>query len=42
MLGLLLVAPPALGSYAAGQAGTALASQEVSDYPALPDGRPGA
>ena len=28
VLGLLLVAPPALGSYAAGQAGTALASQE--------------
>jgi uncharacterized repeat protein (TIGR03943 family) len=40
VLGLLLVAPPALGSYAAGQAGTALAGQEVSDYAALPEGDP--
>ncbi|MBO4208142.1 TIGR03943 family putative permease subunit [Micromonospora echinofusca] len=40
VLGLLLIAPPALGSYAAGQAGTALASQQVSDYPPLPDGDP--
>jgi uncharacterized repeat protein (TIGR03943 family) len=40
VLGLLLVAPPALGSFAAGQAGTALASQEVSDYAALPEGDP--
>ncbi|MDG4832693.1 TIGR03943 family protein [Solwaraspora sp. WMMD1047] len=40
VLGLLLVAPPALGSYAAGQAGTALSSQQVSDYPPLPDGDP--
>ncbi|SCL17322.1 TIGR03943 family protein [Micromonospora nigra] len=40
VLGLLLVAPPALGSYAAGQAGTALASQQQSDYPPLPDGDP--
>ncbi|MEU5948378.1 TIGR03943 family protein [Micromonospora sp. NPDC047465] len=40
-LGLLLVAPPALGSYAAGQAGTALsARQQPSDYPPLPDGDP--
>ncbi|NJP34789.1 TIGR03943 family putative permease subunit [Micromonospora thermarum] len=41
VLGLLLVAPPALGSYAAGQAGTALASQQQpSDYPPLPEGDP--
>jgi uncharacterized repeat protein (TIGR03943 family) len=40
VLGLLLVAPPALGSYAAGQAGTALSSQQVSDYPPLPEGDP--
>lgn len=35
---LLLVAPPALGSYAASRAGTAL--QEVSDFPPLPEGDP--
>ncbi|HET8658726.1 MAG TPA: TIGR03943 family protein [Micromonosporaceae bacterium] len=40
VLGLLLVAPPALGSYAAGQAGTALGSQQVSDFPPLPEGDP--
>jgi len=41
VLGLLLVAPPALGSFAAGQAGTALSSQQVSsDYPPLPEGDP--
>ncbi|GIJ21026.1 TIGR03943 family putative permease subunit [Micromonospora lutea] len=40
VLGLLLVAPPALGSYAAGQAGTALGSQQQSDYPPLPEGDP--
>ncbi|MDQ7902965.1 TIGR03943 family protein [Phytohabitans sp. ZYX-F-186] len=40
VLGLLLVAPPALGSYAAGQAGTALSSQQASDYPPLPPGDP--
>lgn len=40
VLGLLLVAPPALGSYAAGQAGTVLAAQTESDYPALPAGDP--
>jgi uncharacterized repeat protein (TIGR03943 family) len=40
VLGLLLVAPPALGSYAAGQAGSALSSQQVSDFPALPEGDP--
>jgi uncharacterized repeat protein (TIGR03943 family) len=41
VLGLLLVAPPALGSYAAGQSGTALsANQQSSDFPPLPDGDP--
>lgn len=40
VLGLLLVAPPALGSYAAGQAGSALSAQQVSDFPALPAGDP--
>ncbi|MEH1100692.1 TIGR03943 family putative permease subunit [Micromonospora sp. CPCC 205561] len=41
VLGLLLVAPPALGSYAAGQAGTAVSTrQQPSDYPPLPAGDP--
>ncbi|MFI7601965.1 TIGR03943 family putative permease subunit [Actinoplanes sp. NPDC049681] len=41
VLGLLLVAPPALGSYAAGQAGSVLTSQNsASDYPPLPAGDP--
>ena len=41
VIGLLLVAPPALGSYAAGQAGTVLTGQTAdSDYPALPPGDP--
>ncbi len=40
VLGLLLVAPPALGSYAAEQAGTALSDQQISDYPPLPEGDP--
>ncbi|GIF74587.1 TIGR03943 family putative permease subunit [Asanoa siamensis] len=40
VLGLLLVAPPALGAFAAGQAGTALSSQATSDYPPLPPGDP--
>jgi uncharacterized repeat protein (TIGR03943 family) len=35
---LLLVAPPALGSYAANRSGTAL--QETSDFPPLPAGDP--
>jgi uncharacterized repeat protein (TIGR03943 family) len=35
---LLLVAPRALGSYAADRTGTAL--QQVSDFPPLPDGDP--
>ncbi|MGW3891502.1 TIGR03943 family putative permease subunit [Micromonospora chokoriensis] len=41
-LGLLLVTPPALGSYAAGQAGTALTAQQDDnyDYPPLPAGDP--
>ena len=41
VLGLLLVSPPALGSYAAGQAGSVLSAQTSdSDYPALPAGDP--
>jgi uncharacterized repeat protein (TIGR03943 family) len=40
VLGLLLVAPPALGSYAAGQAGTVLSSERVSDFTPLPAGDP--
>jgi uncharacterized repeat protein (TIGR03943 family) len=40
VLGLLLVAPPALGSYAAGQSGTALPVQDDSGFPPLPDGDP--
>ncbi|MDR7278582.1 putative repeat protein (TIGR03943 family) [Catenuloplanes atrovinosus] len=41
VLGLLLVAPPALGAYAAGQSGTALAGRQAeSDYPPLPEGDP--
>ncbi|MFI6228967.1 TIGR03943 family putative permease subunit [Micromonospora echinospora] len=40
VLGLLLVAPPALGSYAAGQAGTVLSDRATSDYPPLPEGDP--
>ncbi|SCL42058.1 TIGR03943 family protein [Micromonospora pallida] len=40
VLGLLLVAPPALGSYAAGQAGTVLSEETSSDYPPLPAGDP--
>jgi uncharacterized repeat protein (TIGR03943 family) len=41
VLGLLLVAPSALGSYAAGQAGTVLTAQSSdSDSPPLPAGDP--
>ncbi|ASW54340.1 TIGR03943 family protein [Plantactinospora sp. KBS50] len=40
VLCLLLVAPPALGSYTAGQAGTLTASASDSDYPPLPPGDP--
>jgi uncharacterized repeat protein (TIGR03943 family) len=41
VLGLLLVAPPPLGAYSAGQAGTVLTAQnQTSDYPPLPAGDP--
>jgi uncharacterized repeat protein (TIGR03943 family) len=40
VLGLLLVAPPALGSYSAGQAGSVLTAPSDSDYPPLPPGDP--
>jgi len=40
VLGLLLVAPPALGSYAAGNAGSALGAGRQSDFPPLPAGDP--
>ena len=41
VLGLLLVAPPALGSYAANQAGSVVAAPAGdSDYPPLPAGDP--
>ena len=41
VLGLLLVTPPALGAYAAGQSGTVLSAQASdSYYPALPPGDP--
>jgi uncharacterized repeat protein (TIGR03943 family) len=39
-LALLLVAPPALGSYAASHGGTALGSAAASDFPPLPAGDP--
>jgi uncharacterized repeat protein (TIGR03943 family) len=39
VLGLLLIAPPALGSYTAEQSGTVQAGAE-SDYPPLPGGDP--
>ncbi|WBB67631.1 TIGR03943 family protein [Micromonospora sp. WMMD812] len=40
VVGLLMVVPPALGSYAAGQAGTALTATEDYEYPPLPAGDP--
>ncbi|WP_428964032.1 TIGR03943 family putative permease subunit [Micromonospora fluostatini] len=40
VLGLLLVAPPALGSYAVSQAGTTIPGDGLPDYPALPDEDP--
>ncbi|MER7283212.1 TIGR03943 family protein [Dactylosporangium sp. NPDC000244] len=40
VLALLLVAPPALGSYAASHGGTALGSAAGSDFPPLPAGDP--
>jgi uncharacterized repeat protein (TIGR03943 family) len=40
-VGLLLIAPPALGSYAAGQSGTVLAAAQVeSEFSPLPPGDP--
>lgn len=38
VLGLLLVAPPAMGAFAAGQSGTALSTAAESDFPPLPSG----
>ena len=40
MLVLLLVAPPALGSFSAGRSGTALGAAPTSDLPPLPEGDP--
>jgi Ca2+/H+ antiporter len=40
VLGLLLVAPPALGAYSAGQSGSALGSGRTGDFPPLPAGDP--
>ncbi|MGI5215305.1 TIGR03943 family putative permease subunit [Plantactinospora sp. CA-290183] len=40
VLGLLLISPPALGSYAAGQSGTALTGEDPGGYPPLPAGDP--
>ena len=40
MIVLLLIAPPALGSYSAGRSGTALNTATASDYPPLPAGDP--
>jgi uncharacterized repeat protein (TIGR03943 family) len=40
VLGLLLVTPPALGAYSAGQAGSVALRSGDSDYPPLPPGDP--
>jgi uncharacterized repeat protein (TIGR03943 family) len=40
VIGLLLIAPPALGAFSAGQAGSIMAEQSDSDYPPLPPGDP--
>jgi uncharacterized repeat protein (TIGR03943 family) len=40
MLVLLVIAPPALGSFSAARSGTALGAAPASDLPALPDGDP--
>jgi uncharacterized repeat protein (TIGR03943 family) len=40
MLALLLIAPPALGSYSAARSGTALGAARTSDLAPLPDGDP--
>lgn len=37
---VLLLAPPAIGSYSAGRSGTALGAASSSDYPPLPAGDP--
>ncbi|HEY2671017.1 MAG TPA: TIGR03943 family protein, partial [Rugosimonospora sp.] len=37
---VLLIAPPAIGSYSAGRSGTALGAASSSDYPPLPAGDP--
>jgi uncharacterized repeat protein (TIGR03943 family) len=39
-LTVLLLAPPAIGSYSAGRSGTALGAATASDYPPLPAGDP--
>jgi uncharacterized repeat protein (TIGR03943 family) len=40
VIALLLISPPALGAYSAGQAGTIALSGGDSDYPPLPPGDP--
>jgi uncharacterized repeat protein (TIGR03943 family) len=40
VVGLLLIAPPALGSFAAARSGTALPAANKSRFPPLPDGDP--
>src|SRR5207248_9410938 len=40
MLVLLLIAPPALGSFSAARSGTALGAAPASDQPPLPEGDP--
>jgi uncharacterized repeat protein (TIGR03943 family) len=40
VLALMLVVPPALGSYLAGRAGTVLNARQVAQYPPLPAGDP--
>jgi uncharacterized repeat protein (TIGR03943 family) len=40
LIGLLLITPPALGSYSASQAGTVALNASTSDYPPLPAGDP--
>ena len=40
VVGLLLIAPPALGAFSAGQSGSISAEPSDSDYPPLPPGDP--
>lgn len=40
VLALLMITPPALGSYAAGQAGTVLSGERAADFAPLPAGEP--